>query len=87
MSFRYFDTAASIRDKEVAAFLYKYFVFFLCVKALTFSYNLQESNDTEKEAVASFVEKVVKEKEISTIEQGEEPDEFWDALGRWQCFQ
>ncbi|XP_050556662.1 gelsolin, cytoplasmic-like [Spodoptera frugiperda] len=41
-----------------------------------------ESNEKEKAAVKTFVKMLVgEEKEISTVEQGSEPPEFWDALG------
>nr|XP_049695745.1 gelsolin, cytoplasmic-like [Helicoverpa armigera] len=56
-------------------------VYVLETKETVYIWIGKESNDTEKEAVTSFVEKIVKEKEISTIEQGDEPEEFWEALG------
>ncbi|XP_026724506.1 gelsolin, cytoplasmic-like [Trichoplusia ni] len=40
----------------------------------------KESNETEQEAVNNFVQALV-DKEITTVQQGEEPDEFWELLG------
>ncbi|KAJ8706798.1 hypothetical protein PYW07_012876 [Mythimna separata] len=66
------ETADSLEDDDV---------YVLETKDVVYIWIGKESNDTEKETVASVVEKVVKDKEITTIEQGDEPDEFWDALG------
>ncbi|KAJ8705038.1 hypothetical protein PYW08_012358 [Mythimna loreyi] len=66
------ETADSLEDDDV---------YVLETKEVVYIWIGKESNDTERETVASVVEKVVKDKEITTIEQGEEPDEFWDALG------
>lgn len=47
----------------------------------------QESTEEEKEAATKFLKVVVgEEKELLEVAQGEEPDEFWDALGRFILF-
>ncbi|VVC98888.1 unnamed protein product [Leptidea sinapis] len=47
-----------------------------------FVWNGKESNTKEKEAALEFVKLVgFEDREISVIQQGEETDEFWEALG------
>ncbi|GBP88365.1 Gelsolin, cytoplasmic [Eumeta japonica] len=48
----------------------------------TCSFSVQESDEKEQEAAREFLGMVVPdEREVVAVEQGGEPDEFWDALG------
>ncbi|KAL0858598.1 hypothetical protein ABMA27_012435 [Loxostege sticticalis] len=56
-------------------------VFVLETAEKIFVWSGKDSNSEEQEAAAGFLEKAVKDKEIVAVEQGDEPDEFWEALG------
>ncbi|CAH0404162.1 unnamed protein product [Chilo suppressalis] len=51
-------------------------------KETVYVWNGKDSNTSEQEAALKFVETVVKDKkDIVTVDQGDEPDEFWEMLG------
>ncbi|XP_028156958.1 gelsolin-like [Ostrinia furnacalis] len=56
-------------------------VFVLETLEKVFVWSGKESNSEEHEAATEFLSKAVKEKEVVAVEQGDEPDEFWEALG------
>ncbi|XP_075990062.1 gelsolin, cytoplasmic-like [Anticarsia gemmatalis] len=67
------ETADSLEDDDV---------YVLETQEIVYLWNGKESNDTEQEAAQSFVKMVVGEvKEVTVVAQGEEPEEFWEALG------
>ncbi|CAG9790657.1 unnamed protein product [Diatraea saccharalis] len=71
----------AVQVKEDANVLEDDDVFVLETKDTVYVWNGKESQTSEQEAALKFVETVVKEKEIVTVNQGDEPDEFWEILG------
>ncbi|KAL4720982.1 hypothetical protein ACJJTC_017466, partial [Scirpophaga incertulas] len=71
----------AVQLKEEAALLEDDAVFVLETKETIYVWNGKDSDSAEQEAALAFVEKVVKEKSIESVNQGEEPEEFWEALG------
>ncbi|KAL4718104.1 hypothetical protein ACJJTC_002396 [Scirpophaga incertulas] len=71
----------AVQVKEEAALLEDDAVFVLETKETIYVWNGKDSDSAEQEAALAFVEKVVKEKSIESVNQGEEPEEFWEALG------
>ncbi|CAB3252220.1 unnamed protein product [Arctia plantaginis] len=67
------ETADSLEDDDV---------YVLETKDIIYLWSGKESTEDEQEAAKKFVKTVVgEEKELAEVAQGEEPDEFWDALG------
>lgn len=67
------ETADSLEDDDV---------YVLETAEIVYLWNGKESNDGEQEVAKSFVKLVVgDEKDVAVVQQGEEPQEFWDALG------
>ncbi|XP_026325485.1 gelsolin-like [Hyposmocoma kahamanoa] len=57
-------------------------VFVLETKDVVYVRNGKESDPKEQEIALNFVKLVVGDtKEVTVLEQGDEPDEFWEALG------
>ncbi|KAJ0169439.1 hypothetical protein K1T71_015026 [Dendrolimus kikuchii] len=66
------ETANSLEDDDV---------YLLETKDGVVVWNGKESNAKEQEAAQEFVKLIAGDKEITTMEQGEETDAFWEALG------
>ena len=66
---------------EVAASLASDDSFILETPSTTYVWNGVGANDEEKEMAASIVGILSPEHDAQTINEGEEPNEFWDALG------
>ncbi|XP_028032005.1 gelsolin, cytoplasmic-like [Bombyx mandarina] len=56
-------------------------VFVLETGSGVYVWNGKDSDPQEQEAALKFVENVVKDKDVTVVEQGDEPEEFWEALG------
>ncbi|XP_049884120.1 gelsolin-like [Pectinophora gossypiella] len=72
----------AVQVSETADVLEDDDVFVLETSGVVYVRNGKESDVQEQEAALSFVKAVVgEEKEVTVVSQGEEPEEFWDALG------
>ncbi|XP_041983743.1 gelsolin-like [Aricia agestis] len=56
-------------------------VYILETPDVVYVWNGKESHSSERESGLSFVSALAGDKEVVEVEQGDEPDEFWDALG------
>ncbi|XP_072947021.1 gelsolin-like [Epargyreus clarus] len=71
----------AIQVPETADVLEDDDVFVLETPDVVYVRNGKESDSKENEAALNFVKQGVGEKEIIDVQQGEEPEEFWEALG------
>lgn len=56
-------------------------VFIVLTEDKTYVWQGKQSNELERELAAGFVEKLAPNSETVIVEEGEEPDDFWEALG------
>lgn len=56
-------------------------VFIVLTEEKTYIWQGKDSNEVEKELASAFVEKLAPGSESVVVEEGEEPEEFWEALG------
>ncbi|CAK1553167.1 unnamed protein product [Leptosia nina] len=76
------DDMRIIQVPENADSLQEDDVFILETTAVVYVWNGKESNDKEQEVALEFTKQVVGDQsEVTAVEQGEEPEEFWEALG------
>lgn len=56
-------------------------VFLVLTDDKTYIWQGKDSNEVERELANGFVEKLAPDAETIVVEEGEEPDEFWEAIG------
>ena len=74
------DNTYGVQIKEASTELNSGDCFVLLVPGKTFIWNGNGSNDAEKAAAASIAE-IIKVGDVTILEEGGEPEEFWTALG------
>ncbi|XP_061381898.1 gelsolin, cytoplasmic-like isoform X1 [Danaus plexippus] len=56
-------------------------VFILETPDVVYLWNGKDSSEKEQEAAKNFASLLFEEKEVTEVNQGDEPDEFWEVLG------
>ncbi|CAH4033312.1 gelsolin, cytoplasmic-like [Pieris brassicae] len=77
-----FDDMRIIQVRENEKSLQDDAVFIFETSSAIYVWNGKESNENEQEVALEFTKQVVKDdREVTPVNQGEEPEEFWEALG------